>query len=120
MKHSSEKSPSFLSGVSILTLSALVVKVMGLLYRIPMLRLLGTEGMGYFNTAYELYALFCVISTAGLPVAMSVLISSLEAEGRQGEIGGVYRVSLGLFAIIGVVVWVQYNFRKTGKQALVM
>ena len=48
------KRPSFLSGVSILTLSALVVKGIGLLYRIPMLNYLGTEGMGYFNTAYEL------------------------------------------------------------------
>ena len=99
--------PSFLSGVSILTLSALTVKVIGLLYRIPMLNLLGTEGMGYFNTAYELYALFCVISTAGLPVAMSVLISSLEAGERpaavrRGEAERVYRVSLGLFAGIGV------------------
>ena len=55
--------PSFLSGVSILTLSALLVKVIGLIYRIPMLDLLGTEGMGYFNTAYEIYAFFCVIST---------------------------------------------------------
>ena len=101
MSSKPHKSASFLSGVSILTLSALVVKVMGLLYRIPMLRLLGTEGMGYFNTAYELYALFCVVSTAGLPVAMSVLISSLEAEGRQREIGRVFRVSLGLFAAVG-------------------
>ena len=96
------KGSSFLSGVSLLTLSALIVKVIGLLYRIPMLDLLGTEGMGYFNTAYELYALFCVISTAGLPVAMSVLISSLETEGRHGDAARVYRVSLCLFAGIGM------------------
>ncbi len=96
------KRPTFLSGVSILTLSALTVKVIGLLYRIPMLNLLGTEGMGYFNTAYELYALFCVVSTAGLPVAMSVLISSFETEGRCGDASRVYRVSLCLFAVVGV------------------
>ena len=42
----------FLSGVSSLTLSAVVVKLIGLAYRIPMLRVLGTAGMGYFNTAY--------------------------------------------------------------------
>ena len=93
----SPKRPSFLSGAGILTLSALTVKVIGLLYRIPLLNLLGTEGMGYFNTAYELYALFCVIPTAGLPVAMSVLISALEAEGRVTEGRRVFRVSLGLF-----------------------
>ena len=72
------KRPSFLSGVSVLTLSAVVVKVIGLLYRIPMLDRLGTEGMGYFNTAYELYALFCALSTAGLPVAITISLSSLR------------------------------------------
>ena len=97
------KRPSFLSGAGVLTLSALVVKVIGLFYRIPLLNLLGTEGMGYFNTAYELYALFCVISTAGLPVAMSVLISALEAEGRAAEGKRVFRVSLALFTLVGGV-----------------
>ena len=88
------KRPSFLSGVGILTLSSLTVKVIGLFYRIPLLNYLGTEGMGYFNTAYELYALFCVISTAGLPVAMSVLIAAFEAEGNTRDAGRVFRVSL--------------------------
>lgn len=103
MEMTAKKRPSFLSGAGILTLSALTVKVIGLLYRIPLLGLLGTEGMGYFNTAYELYALFCVISTAGLPVAMSVLISALEAEGRGRESKRVFRVSLCLFAAVGGV-----------------
>ncbi|MBQ9779722.1 MAG: polysaccharide biosynthesis protein [Clostridia bacterium] len=92
----------FLNGVSVLTISALAVKVIGLLYRIPMLAYLGTEGMGYFNTAYELYALFCVIATAGLPVAMSVLISSSEADPQKGrEVGRIFRVSLAAFIVIG-------------------
>ena len=95
------KRPSFLSGVGILTLSSLIVKVIGLFYRIPLLNYLGTEGMGYFNTAYELYALFCVISTAGLPVAMSVLIAAFEAEGRARDTGRVFRVALALFAGVG-------------------
>ena len=65
----------FLSGVLLLSLSTILVKVIGLIYKIPMLTYLGSEGMGYFNSAYEIYALFCVISTAGLPVALSVLVS---------------------------------------------
>ena len=101
-KHSAKVSRrGFLSGVSVLTLSTLIVKVIGLLYRIPLLDKLGTEGMGYFNTAYELYALFCVISTAGLPVAMSVLISAWEAAGNYTAMRRVYRVSLGAFVVIG-------------------
>lgn len=103
MAATTQKRRSFLSGVSVLTLSALAVKVIGLFYRIPLLRYLGTEGMGYFNTAYELYALFCVISTAGLPVAMSVLISAREAEGQFEDARRVYGVARGVFLVIGVV-----------------
>ena len=98
----SAKRPSFLSGVSLLALSAVAVKIIGLLYRIPLLDHLGTEGMGYFNTAYELYALFCVISTAGLPVAMSVLIAGYEAAGRGADAERVYRVAFALFACVGL------------------
>ena len=94
------KRPSFLSGVGILTLSSLLVKVMGLFYRIPLLGRLGTEGMGYFNTAYELYALFCVISTAGLPVAMSVLISALEAEGMVFNVSMYQRIVVRIAGLV--------------------
>ncbi len=96
---------SFLSGAGVLTLSALVVKVIGLCYRIPLVHILGTEGMGYFNAAYELYALFCVIATAGLPVAMSVLISATEHGSDLGHAHAerVFRVSLGAFFVIGLV-----------------
>lgn len=97
------KTKAFLSGVSYLTVSALLVKVMGFLYRIPMLTYLGTEGMGYFNTAYELYALFCVVSTAGLPVAMSMLISSCETRGQGEGVRRIFRVSFLAFLGIGLV-----------------
>ena len=104
MRHNpSQKHFSLLSGVSLLTLSSLIVKVIGLFYRIPLLNCLGTEGMGYFNTAYELYALFCVISTAGLPVAMSVLIAAFEAEGRAQDARRVFRVALVLFSGAGSI-----------------
>lgn len=104
--HSKNKrAGGFLSGAGVLTLSALAVKVIGLCYRIPLLAYLGTEGMGYFNTAYELYALLCVISTAGLPVAMSVLISGAEAAGvgSAGRVKAIYRTATWLFVAVGTV-----------------
>ena len=94
---------TFLSGVLLLTLSTVLVKVVGLIYKIPMLSYLGSEGMGYFNSAYEIYALFCVISTAGLPVALSVLISGALAKGQGNRIKRIYRVSLSVFLTIGIV-----------------
>ena len=91
------KNCGFMSGVLILSLSAVIVKIIGLIYKIPMLRLLGSEGMGYFNSAYEIYTLFGAVATAGLPVAMSVMISS----GRDGE--RVFKTAIRLFFAVGAV-----------------
>lgn len=90
----------FLSGVSILTLSALAVKVIGLFYKIPLLSYLGTEGMGYFNTAYELYALFCLVCTAGLPTALAVMVAG--DGGKYGETK-IYKTAKIIFLALGIV-----------------
>ena len=99
----------FFSGVLLLTLSTILVKFVGLFYKIPMLSYLGSEGMGYFHSAYEIYAIFCIIATAGLPVALSVLVSTAIAERNEREVERIWRVSLTLFVIIGfvgsVVMW---------------
>ncbi len=94
------KKDSFTSGVLILSLSAVIVKIIGLIYKIPMLRLLGSEGMGYFNSAYEIYTLFCTVATTGLPVAMSVMISSRRDGGGAREI---FYAAIKLFLILGVI-----------------
>ena len=94
---------SFASGVMILTLSVIAVKVMGLVYKIPMLKILGPEGMGYFNAAYELYALFFVLSTAGLPVAVSILISEHAVGGRVCQVNKIQKVSLAVFTCLGIL-----------------
>ncbi len=94
---------TFLSGVLLLSLSTVLVKIIGLLYKIPMLSYLGSEGMGYFNSAYEIYALFCVIATAGLPVALSVLISAALAKGEKQGAQKIFRASMVIFLLIGVL-----------------
>ena len=97
-----DKSDGFASGVLVLTLSAVIVKIIGLIYKIPMLTLLGSEGMGYFNSAYEIYTLFGVVSTAGLPVAMSVLIARARCGGELTE-KKIFSVAMTLFLSLGVV-----------------
>lgn len=92
----------FMSGVLLLSLSTVIVKVIGLAFKIPMLSVLGTDGMGYFNSAYEIYALLCVISTAGLPVALSMLVSASRAEGDTERVKKVYRAAKMLFAFLGI------------------
>ncbi len=94
---------TFFSGVAALTVSTIFVKIIGLLYKIPMMQLLGAEGMGYFNSAYEIYVLFYVISTSGLPVALSKMVS--EARASEKNILGrkIFRVSMIIFFIVGTL-----------------
>ena len=102
-KKSGSVKEGFFSGVLVLSVSTVIVKVIGLAYKIPMLSFLGAEGMGYFNSAYEIYAILCVISTAGLPVALSMLVSSYREAREYGKAKSVYRSALAVFLIFGVL-----------------
>ena len=93
----------FLNGAFALTASTAIVKIIGLVYKIPLMRCLGAEGMGYFNSAYELYTLFFVIATAGIPVAISIMISENMAAGRFKNAERVYKTSFWTLLCIGCV-----------------
>lgn len=104
-KNSGSKSfgKQFFSGIAILAISTVIVKVIGLLYKIPMMAYLGAEGMGYFNSAYDIYSLFFVIATAGIPVAISILISENKTQGRHKNIKKIFNISLIILSIIGII-----------------
>jgi stage V sporulation protein B len=99
-----EKSASkFFLSVIVLTTSTVIVKIIGMLYKIPMLNILGAEGMGYFNSAYEIYALLCVVVTTGLPTALSILISANRDSANSFGVKKIYIRSLFIFLIIGII-----------------
>lgn len=98
------KNNSFVSGVVILTFSNLLVKITGLLFKIPMSRIIGDMGMGYFNSAYSVYTFFYMLSTSGLPVAIAVMISEKRASGSIRAAKAVFRAALVLFAVGGCAV----------------
>lgn len=93
----------FLSSVAILAVSTFIVKIIGMFYKIPMMELLGAEGMGYFNSAYEIYSLFFVISTTGIPVAISILVSENKASKKYSNIKKIYKISLIILGVIGAI-----------------
>ncbi|MBQ2727036.1 MAG: polysaccharide biosynthesis protein [Clostridia bacterium] len=94
---------AFLSGVVILTVSNLLTKLAGLLFKIPMNYIVGDTGMGYYNSAYSVYTFFYMLSTSGLPVALSVMVSENRAEGNVTGAKNVYRAALTLFAAGGLI-----------------
>lgn len=90
-------------GVAFLTLSNIIVKFAGLLFKIPLTALIGEEGMGYFNSAYTIFTWLYMLSTAGLPTAAAMMISRSAAAGRRNEIKRIFGVSMSIFVILGLV-----------------
>lgn len=93
----------FVSGVIVLTIANVLVKAIGLLFKIPMQHMIGDEGMGYFNSAYTIYTWFYMISTAGLPVAISILVSENRAKGNFGQVKRIFKFAISLFLVIGLI-----------------
>jgi stage V sporulation protein B len=94
---------SFLYGAVLLTISALLSKVFGALYRIPLTNLLGTEGMGIYQMIFPVYALMLVISSSGIPVAISRLLSAQVAKGNKQNAKKILKGALTLTFFIGLL-----------------
>lgn len=94
----------FIKGTLILTVAGVVVKVLGAVYRIPLMRILGEEGMGLFMAAYPIYAMMLSISTAGVPVAVSKLVAERLAQDNYHGARQVFRVALSLMIASGLIV----------------
>ena len=97
------KNQTFLGGALILILANLLVKVIGAVFKIPLTNLVGEEAMGLFHVAYNLYNAMFVLSTAGLPVAVSKMVSEANALGRRREIRRIVAIAFTLFAALGAV-----------------
>ena len=94
---------NFISGAAVLAFAVAVTKVLGALYKIPLGNLLDKEGMAHFYAAYNIYNLLLVLSTAGLPLALSRLVSRAAAQGRRNAQRRIFRAALALLAVIGAV-----------------
>ena len=97
-----KKQQNFLQGTAILALATAIVKVIGALYKIPLNAIIGEQGFGYYSTAYEIYAVLLMISTAGLPVAMSRVISKASALDNYCQVRRIYSVARGIFLFLGI------------------
>ena len=106
----STKQNTFFGGAAILAVGIMVVKVIGMFYKIPLLNIIGEQGSADFGNAYNIYAVLLTISTAGLPVAVSKLVSEANATGRQNQVRRVFRLSLALFLTLGVLSFLIMSF----------
>ncbi|MDE6181728.1 MAG: polysaccharide biosynthesis protein, partial [Eubacteriales bacterium] len=93
---------SFIKQAAILAIASLLVRLLGFLYRLPLTDMLGDEGNGIYSAGFYLYNFFLVMSSAGLPAAISKIVSEKYSLGEYKNVKKVFTVSLIMAIIVGL------------------
>ena len=96
---SSKNKRNFILQGSILAMAGIFVRIIGMVYRIPVLNIIGSEGNGIYGTAFNVYNIMLVLSSYGLPMAVSKLVSARFTKKKYKSAAKVLRCSV----IIGVI-----------------
>lgn len=99
MKNNGKK---FLQGALILAGANLLVKIIGALFKVPLRELVGDDGMGIFNVAYQIYTFMFIIATAGFPIAVSKMVAESIAKNDEYDAKRVFQTAAILLGIIGI------------------
>lgn len=97
------KKQNYLHGATILAAGVIIMKILGAIYKIPLGNILGDDGYAHFLTAYNIYNVFLTIATAGLPVALSRLISEANTLNRPMQIRRTFNVAFLTFLVLGAI-----------------
>lgn len=99
MKNNGKK---FLQGALILAGANLLVKIIGALFKVPLRELVGDDGMGVFNVAYQIYTFMFIIATAGFPIAVSKMVAESIAKNDEYDAKRVFQTAAFLLGVIGL------------------
>lgn len=98
-----KKSNSFFGGAAILAAGIILVKIISAVYKIPLVNILGSSGYADFTAAFNIFNILLTISTGGIPVAMSKMISQAHTEGRDNQVYKIFRVAFLFFLAVGTL-----------------
>ena len=97
------KKTSFLKGAAILAAASLICKVLGVLFRVFAIRILGEEGMYFYEKVYPTYSWLLIISSSGIPIAISRMVAARIASGAYREADLVFRKAFRLLFGLGIL-----------------
>lgn len=98
-KKKQSKGGGFLAQGIILASAGIITKIIGFIYRIPMLNFMGLDGQGYYDIAFQVYTIALTISSYSLPLAVSKLVSARMAKGERKNAYRVFKAAM-LFAFV--------------------
>lgn len=102
MSKSGFNKQSVIKGALVLTVAGIFIRVLGAIYRVPLGRLLGDEGLGIYGVPNHFYLLFFTLSSAGIPVAVARLVSEKMAAGRYRDAYRAFRLARFSMLVMGL------------------
>lgn len=100
------KKNNFITGTFVATASVIFVKILGMLYVVPFYSIVGTKGGALYSYAYNIYNIFLLISAAGIPSAISKIISEYDSLGMYEAKKRAFNLAKKLIMIISVITFV--------------
>lgn len=100
------KKNNFITGTFIATASVIFVKILGMLYVVPFYSIVGTKGGALYSYAYNIYNIFLLISAAGIPSAISKIISEYDALGMYEAKKRAFNLAKKLIMIISIIAFI--------------
>ena len=97
------KKNSFIEGAMIATIAVIITKILGMLYVIPFYKIIGSQGGALYSYAYNIYTIFLGISSAGIPTAISKIISEYNTLGFEEAKYRTYKIGTKLIGYISIV-----------------
>ena len=98
-----DRQHSLIGGISVLGFAGLICKMVGVLYRIPLANMIGGQGLGLYQQVFPAYNLLLTITSAGIPVAISGMVSQYVTLGEHGNARRVFRTALRMMIVLGVL-----------------
>lgn len=94
---------SFIRGAAILAATSIICKVLGVLFRVFAVRILGEDGMYFYEKVYPIYSWLLIISSSGIPIAISRMVASRVAKGNIRDAGRVFSKAFWMLFILGIL-----------------
>lgn len=95
------KKQGYIKGALIISVGGLISKLLGAVYRIPLVAYLGGEGMGLYQLVYPLYCILLTLSASGIPTGIARLVAA--DGGGKNTVGGAFYL-YGVIGVVGTVV----------------
>lgn len=95
------KKSSFLEGAMIATIGIIVCKIIGLIYVIPFYKIIGDRGGALYGYAYSIYAIFLSLSSSGIPIAISKIVSEYNSLEYYNTKERSYKIGVKIISLLG-------------------